>query len=201
MYVLQNPIPFNYRTTRKAIHDTNGIKWCNVLRKWRNDLINTISTHSYVRNLILNIIIKLILNKYIIKSFSFLSSTISNHKYYKRYKFICFLLAFLITNLFIIITLFVDEIAKNIESNRHQSLHDRRGHLEPRCSWRFNHIWGRIYEVKICRLSGHGTYRVDNKIHASVLGTVEITNKLIIVNPLKAKYSPQVGDIVVGRVH
>jgi hypothetical protein len=111
------------------------------------------------------------------------------------------LLFFLITNLFIIITLFVDEIAKNIEPNRHQSLHDRRGHLEPRCSWRFNHIWGRIYEVKICRLSGHGTYRVDNKIHASVLGTVEITNKLIIVNPLKAKYSPQVGDIVVGRVH
>jgi exosome complex RNA-binding protein Rrp4 len=32
------------------------------------------------------------------------------------------------------------------------------------------------------------------------MGTVEITNKLIIVNPLRSKYSPQVGDIVVGRV-
>lgn len=32
------------------------------------------------------------------------------------------------------------------------------------------------------------------------MGTVEITNKLIIVNPLKSKYTPQVGDIVVGRV-
>ena len=49
--------------------------------------------------------------------------------------------------------------------------------------------------------SGHGTYRVGSSIHASVLGTVEITNKLIIVSPLKSKYSPQVGDIVVGRVH
>jgi len=42
---------------------------------------------------------------------------------------------------------------------------------------------------------------MDNAIHASVMGTVEITNKLIIVNPLKSKYNPQVGDIVVGRVH
>ena len=32
------------------------------------------------------------------------------------------------------------------------------------------------------------------------MGTVEITNKLIMVNPLKSKYTPQVGDIVVGRV-
>jgi exosome complex component RRP4 len=32
------------------------------------------------------------------------------------------------------------------------------------------------------------------------MGTVEITNKLIMVNPLKSKYQPQVGDIVVGRV-
>jgi exosome complex RNA-binding protein Rrp4 len=32
------------------------------------------------------------------------------------------------------------------------------------------------------------------------MGTVEITNKLIIVNPLKSKYTPQVGDIVVGKI-
>ena len=35
---------------------------------------------------------------------------------------------------------------------------------------------------------------------ASVMGSVEITNKLIIVKPIKSKYSPQIGDIVVGRV-
>ena len=48
--------------------------------------------------------------------------------------------------------------------------------------------------------SGHGTYRQGHCIHAAVMGTVEITNKLIIVNPLRSKYVPQVGDIVVGRV-
>ena len=72
---------------------------------------------------------------------------------------------------------------------------------KPCCSWRPHHLRRRLHEVLTPPFSGHGTYRIDNKIHASVLGTVEITNKLIIVNPLKAKYSPQVGDIVVGRVH
>lgn len=33
-----------------------------------------------------------------------------------------------------------------------------------------------------------------------MLGTVETTNKLITVNPIKSKYSPQIGDIVIGRV-
>ena len=35
---------------------------------------------------------------------------------------------------------------------------------------------------------------------ASVMGSVEITNKLIMVKPIKSKYAPQVGDIVVGWV-
>ena len=48
--------------------------------------------------------------------------------------------------------------------------------------------------------SGHGTYRIDNRIFSSLLGTVEITNKLIIVNALKNRYLPQTGDIVVGKV-
>lgn len=95
----------------------------------------------------------------------------------------------------------VDEIAKDIGADQRQPLYDRRRDHELGDAWRFNHLRGRIHEVPHPIHSGHGTYRVDNKIHASVLGTVEITNKLIIVNPLKAKYSPQVGDIVVGRVH
>lgn len=103
--------------------------------------------------------------------------------------------------LFIIKTTLVDEIAKNNNSNRCQPLYDRRGHHESGCSWRSYYLLGRLHEVFTNPFSGHGTYRIDNKIHASVLGTVEITNKLIIVNPLKSKYSPQVGDIVVGRVH
>ena len=32
------------------------------------------------------------------------------------------------------------------------------------------------------------------------MGTVEITNKLIIVNPIKSRYSPQIGDIIVGKI-
>jgi exosome complex component RRP4 len=34
-----------------------------------------------------------------------------------------------------------------------------------------------------------------------LLGTVEKTNRLITVNPLRCCYSPQIGDIVVGRVN
>lgn len=49
-------------------------------------------------------------------------------------------------------------------------------------------------------ISGHGTYRVENRIYSSLLGTVEITNKLIIVNAIKNRYQPQTGDIVVGKV-
>ena len=48
--------------------------------------------------------------------------------------------------------------------------------------------------------SGHGTYKRGGAIYASLMGTVEITNKLIMVNPIKSKYAPQTGDIVVGRI-
>jgi exosome complex component RRP4 len=36
---------------------------------------------------------------------------------------------------------------------------------------------------------GHGTFVDDDKIVASVTGTVEIVNKLISVKPLKTRYS------------
>lgn len=49
-------------------------------------------------------------------------------------------------------------------------------------------------------ISGHGTYKHEGTIYASLVGTVEITNKLITVNAIKAKYTPQIGDIVIGRV-
>jgi exosome complex component RRP4 len=48
--------------------------------------------------------------------------------------------------------------------------------------------------------SGHGTYKTDNQIYSALMGTVEITNKLIIVNAIKSRYQPQTGDIVVGRI-
>ena len=50
-------------------------------------------------------------------------------------------------------------------------------------------------------LRGHGTYIDDRgRLVASVAGTVERVNKLISVRPPKARYTGEVGDVVVGRV-
>ncbi|XP_014661622.1 PREDICTED: exosome complex component RRP4-like [Priapulus caudatus] len=49
-------------------------------------------------------------------------------------------------------------------------------------------------------MRGHGTYMEDDKLYASVAGTVERVNKLICVQPLKSRYSGEVGDVVVGRI-
>jgi exosome complex component RRP4 len=50
---------------------------------------------------------------------------------------------------------------------------------------------------------GHGTYNPPDdstSIHSSLLGTVLRTNKLLSVLPLRARYTPEIGDLVVGRV-
>lgn len=49
-------------------------------------------------------------------------------------------------------------------------------------------------------INGHGTYEDNGSIYASVIGSVEKTNKLIIVNPIKSKFVGEVGDVVVGRI-
>jgi exosome complex component RRP4 len=52
--------------------------------------------------------------------------------------------------------------------------------------------------------SGHGTYTpstsTSTNIIATVAGTVLKTNKLLSVYPLRARYTPEVGDLVVGRI-
>lgn len=58
--------------------------------------------------------------------------------------------------------------------------------------------------------SGHGTYTrpdpedPDNEeklqIVSSVAGTLAKTNKLLSVRPLRARYTPEIGDLVVGRI-
>jgi exosome complex component RRP4 len=65
--------------------------------------------------------------------------------------------------------------------------------------------------------SGHGTYIEDEEVVASVAGIVDRVNKLITVKALKSRYfilaylcpvsniqplrySPEVGDLVVGRI-
>ncbi|NWH70369.1 EXOS2 protein, partial [Piaya cayana] len=49
-------------------------------------------------------------------------------------------------------------------------------------------------------MRGHGTYVEDEKLIASVAGTVERVNKLVCVKALKTRYNGEVGDIVVGRI-
>merc|ERR1712137_25769 len=47
---------------------------------------------------------------------------------------------------------------------------------------------------------GHGTFEKDGKLIATVSGVVEHVNKLISVIPLRARYTGDVGDVVVGRI-
>lgn len=49
---------------------------------------------------------------------------------------------------------------------------------------------------------GHGTYinPLSTSIIATVAGTVQKTNKLLAVHPLRARYNPEIGDLVVGRI-
>ncbi|KAH8688791.1 hypothetical protein BGW36DRAFT_392183 [Talaromyces proteolyticus] len=54
--------------------------------------------------------------------------------------------------------------------------------------------------VKIYR--GHGTFTTpySASIIATVAGTVQKTNKLLSIHPLRARYMPEIGDLVVGRI-
>ncbi|KFM70498.1 Exosome complex component RRP4, partial [Stegodyphus mimosarum] len=50
-------------------------------------------------------------------------------------------------------------------------------------------------------MRGHGTWAdEDDKICATVAGTVERINKLYSVRPQRSRYSGEVGDVVVGRI-
>ncbi|KAK7502120.1 hypothetical protein BaRGS_00006484 [Batillaria attramentaria] len=49
-------------------------------------------------------------------------------------------------------------------------------------------------------MRGHGTVMDDDRLHATVAGVVERVNKLVSVRPLKARYTGEIGDVVVGRI-
>ncbi|KAH6899984.1 hypothetical protein B0T10DRAFT_469290 [Thelonectria olida] len=51
-------------------------------------------------------------------------------------------------------------------------------------------------------MRGHGTYILPNSsaITSSLAGTLTKTNKLLSVRPLRARYTPEIGDLVVGRI-
>ncbi|KAF4125797.1 exosome complex component RRP4 [Geosmithia morbida] len=51
-------------------------------------------------------------------------------------------------------------------------------------------------------MRGHGTYvpSFSSSITSSLAGTLTKTNKLLSVRPLRARYAPEIGDLVVGRI-
>ncbi|KAK0108351.1 exosome non-catalytic core subunit rrp4 [Cadophora gregata] len=51
-------------------------------------------------------------------------------------------------------------------------------------------------------MRGHGTYVATSStdITATVAGTIQKTNKLVSVRPLRARYNPEIGDLVIGRI-
>ncbi|XP_043719347.1 exosome complex component RRP4 homolog [Telopea speciosissima] len=49
-------------------------------------------------------------------------------------------------------------------------------------------------------LKGHGTSELDGEVVATLCGIVERVNKLVYVRALRARYKPEVGDVIVGRV-
>ena len=51
-------------------------------------------------------------------------------------------------------------------------------------------------------MRGHGTYTspTASAILSSVSGTLLKTNKLLSIAPLRARYTPEIGDLVVGRI-
>ncbi|KAI1911453.1 Exosome complex component rrp4 [Ophidiomyces ophidiicola] len=52
-------------------------------------------------------------------------------------------------------------------------------------------------------MRGHGTFTptpLSSTIIATVAGTILKTNKLLSVYPLRARYTPEIGDLVIGRI-
>ena len=48
--------------------------------------------------------------------------------------------------------------------------------------------------------SGRGTFKENGKVCSSLMGLVSLRNKKIRVIPLKSKYTPKKGDVVIGKI-
>lgn len=59
---------------------------------------------------------------------------------------------------------------------------------------------GEAITTEVGYLRGHGTYVDGAELVASVAGSVERVNKLVSVRPLNARYTAEIGDVVVGRI-
>ncbi|KAK9473196.1 uncharacterized protein V1510DRAFT_363957 [Dipodascopsis tothii] len=59
---------------------------------------------------------------------------------------------------------------------------------------------GEVVTSESTWMRGHGTYAVGGTTYASVAGRISRVNKLLSVTPLRGRYTPEVGDHVVGRI-
>lgn len=58
-----------------------------------------------------------------------------------------------------------------------------------------------VADKRLDNTRGHGTYSDgEGVVVSAVAGAVERVNKLLSVRSLKTRYTPEIGDIVVGRV-
>ena len=49
-------------------------------------------------------------------------------------------------------------------------------------------------------MSGHGTYETCQSVSSSICGNLNRLNMLLLVTPINFKYSPNIGDVVIGRI-
>ncbi|OQE37301.1 hypothetical protein PENCOP_c010G01728 [Penicillium coprophilum] len=82
-----------------------------------------------------------------------------------------------------------------------------RPHKRPRLQGSSNYGTGIVTPGEVVTddpqwMRGHGTYMnpLSTSIIATVAGTVQKTNKLLSVHPMRARYTPEIGDLVVGRI-
>ncbi|ODQ65232.1 hypothetical protein NADFUDRAFT_51827 [Nadsonia fulvescens var. elongata DSM 6958] len=60
---------------------------------------------------------------------------------------------------------------------------------------------GELVTEETVWMRGHGTYTtVNDKTYSSVAGTITKVNKLLSVTPIRGRYSPEIGDHIVGRI-
>lgn len=72
----------------------------------------------------------------------------------------------------------------------------------PSTSAECTRLFRRLFFTKLTTYRGHGTYMnpLSTSIIATVAGNVQKTNKLLSVHPVRARYTPEIGDLVVGRI-
>ncbi|KAF2435813.1 hypothetical protein EJ08DRAFT_667746 [Tothia fuscella] len=77
-----------------------------------------------------------------------------------------------------------------------------RGLKRPRTSQRHIVTPGELVTDDTQWMRGHGAYHPPDStaIHSSVFGTILKTNKLLSIIPLRARYTPEIGDLVIGRI-